>query len=87
MKASQHPCAMVNIIIERNAPCPGEEDFWVILIITQSSEELLFAQSGKLVDVAEEATWFMKTNKTGPCRALSFQGEKARWAMEAILMS
>ena len=48
----------------------------------------MFVQTGTLLDVAEAAAEFMKTtwrtNKMGPVKMLTFQGEKARWAMETI---
>jgi hypothetical protein len=92
MKTPQHPCAMVAAIIEGNAPRPGEEDFWAIIIMPQASEEVLFFQAGTLVGAAEGAAWYMKTTwraatPAPPVRFLCFQGEKARramhWALEA----
>jgi hypothetical protein len=89
IKKSKRPRqdALVKHILDSCSPQPGEEDFWAIVLMLTKSERLIFAINGSLKPIVEHTVKLIGSNRIRlkeQTSILTFQGEKARWAMEHV---
>ena len=88
MTATTHPDVLVDAILKQNELKSGEEDFWAIAVMITKGKRPIFAMNGPLLAIAEHTARLIGANQINTngeqFQILTFQGEKAQWAIDAM---
>ena len=88
-KRTVHADALAKHIIKISSPAPGEEDFWALVIMLTNGKIPIFAMNGPIKGIAEHTMQMINAGKINITRQrwqiMTFQGEKAHWAMSEIM--